>query len=61
MLALHELISFLTGLRYKGMDREGRAGGQAGRGAAGPKVVCDTLGLSPPSLFPGTFCVRGVR
>lgn len=31
MLALHELISFLTGLRYKGIGREGRAGGQAGR------------------------------
>lgn len=62
MLALHELISFLTGLRYKGMEGEGRAGRQAGRQggcwAAGPKVVCVTLGLSS-SLFPGTFCVRG--
>lgn len=54
MLALHELISFLTGLRYKGMEGEGRAGRRAGRGAAGPKVVCVTLGLSS-SLFPGNI------
>lgn len=31
MLALHELISFLTGLRYKGMEGEGRAGRRGGR------------------------------
>lgn len=28
MLALDELISFLTGLRYKGMDGRGRRGRQ---------------------------------
>lgn len=58
MLALHELISFLTGLRYKGMEGEGRAGRQGGLLGCWAKVVFVTLGLSS-SLFPGTFCVRG--
>lgn len=58
MLALHELISFLTGLRYKGMEGEGRAGGRGGR-LLGPRwsaLRSDSLqACSPGNILHGEW------